>query len=148
MSTHHSPSPDISYVVHNIPSRPATNDKICVTQHSDITWSPQPRGTILLTILKRVQAGINRIRMLKGSPPRIRLPIAVYILEKIHTALIGSADPDICAIAVTAFFGWGNYYRHHRQSSSQQRAYDIPVDNHANPQMVESIQMQSVRHRI
>ena len=107
---------------------------------------PDPREQSSLPILKRVQAGISRIRMLKGSPPRIRLPITAHILEKIHTALISSSDPDktaIWAIAATAFFG---FFRLGELLPASQTAFhpakslawgDVAVDNHANPQMVQ-----------
>ena len=45
---------------------------------------PDPREQSSLPILKRVQAGISRARMLKGSPPRIRLPITANIMEQIY----------------------------------------------------------------
>lgn len=37
-----------------------------------------------LPVLKRVQVGIVRLRMLKGSPPRVRLPITTHIMSRIH----------------------------------------------------------------
>ena len=80
---------------------------LCNTQIS--LGLPGPREHASLPILKRVRAGISRIRMLKGFPPRIRLPITVHILEKIHTVLIGASDPDkttIWEIMATAFFGF------------------------------------------
>ena len=42
---------------------------------------PDPREQTSLPVLKQIQVGISRTRMLKASPPRIRLPITVHILE-------------------------------------------------------------------
>lgn len=68
---------------------------------------PDPRDQSSLPILKRVQAGIARLRMLKGSPPWVRLPITAHILARIQQALAASSDPDkylVWAVAATAFF--------------------------------------------
>ena len=45
---------------------------------------PDPREQSSLPLLKGVQAGISRLRMLKGSPPRICLPITAHILNKLN----------------------------------------------------------------
>ena len=70
---------------------------------------PDPREQSSLPALKRVQAGISRIRMLKGTPPRIRLPITAQVMARLHDALVVSANPEsvvVWAIAATAFFGF------------------------------------------
>ena len=78
---------------------------------------PDPREQSSLSILKRIQAGISCSRMLRGSPPRIRLPITTQVLDQIQSALTLSSDPNrvvLWAIAVTAFldsFDWVSYYR-------------------------------------
>lgn len=68
---------------------------------------PDPREQSSLPILKRVQAGISRARMMKGTPPHIRQPITAHILGRIQTYLYNSAHPQkelLWAIACTAFF--------------------------------------------
>jgi hypothetical protein len=107
---------------------------------------PDPREQSSLPILKRVQAGISRIRMLKGSPPRIRLPITAHILGKIQTTLNASTDPDktvIWAIAATAFFG---FFRLGELLPTSLSAFhpakslawgDVAVDNQAKPTMIQ-----------
>lgn len=70
---------------------------------------PDPREQSSLPVLKRVQAGVSRMRMLKGSPPRIRLPITAQVLTRIQSSLTTAASPDspvLWAIATTAFFGF------------------------------------------
>ena len=70
---------------------------------------PDPRDHSSLPILRRVQAGISRVRVFKGSPPRIRLPITGHILEAIHRSLATSANPDKLvpwAVSTSAFFGF------------------------------------------
>ena len=97
---------------------------------------PDPRDQSSLPILKRIQDGIARLRMLKGSPPQVRLPITAHILARIQQALAASSDPDkylVWVVATTAFFGffrlgellpdlaWG----------------DVAVDNHTKPSMIQ-----------
>ena len=68
---------------------------------------PDPREQSSLRLLKRVQAGISRMRMLEGSSPRIRLPITTHILEEIKSSLDASSNLDrvvLWAIASSAFF--------------------------------------------
>ena len=92
---------------------------------------PDPREQSSLPILKRVQAGISRARILKGSPPRIRLTVIAHILERIRTALMASANPEkhatcIWAVAASTFFGFfalGNYYRTLYPHTIQLQAY-------------------------
>ena len=55
---------------------------------------PDPRDQSSLPVLKRVQAGISRTRMLRGAQARIRLPITINILEKICVHLSSSSDPE------------------------------------------------------
>lgn len=88
---------------------------------------PDPREHSSLPVLKRVQAGISRARMVKGSPPRIRLPITGQVLCRIGAHLVASSDSDkpvLLAIACTAFFGFfrlGELLPNHRRSGV--RAY-------------------------
>lgn len=70
---------------------------------------PDPREQSSMPMLKRVQAGISRARLRKGTPSRIRLPITGHLLEKMRVALDKSSHPNkilVWAIAATAFFGF------------------------------------------
>ena len=108
---------------------------------------PDPRDQSSLPVLKRVQAGISRLRLLKSSQPRrIRLPITAHILEGIRHQVLASADPDklaLWAIAATAFFG---FFRLGELLPGSQAAFhpakclawgDVAVDNHSCPQMIQ-----------
>ena len=106
---------------------------------------PDPRHQSSLPILKRVQAGIARLRMLKGSPPWVRLPITAHILARIQQALAASSDPDkylVWAVAATAFF-----FFHLGELLPESAAHfnmatdlawgDVAVDNHTKPSMIQ-----------
>lgn len=70
---------------------------------------PDPREHSAMPALKRVQAGIRRAHLLRGNPPRIRLPVTATVLLRVHHLLAPSAHPDkvaLWAIACTAFFGF------------------------------------------
>lgn len=107
---------------------------------------PDPRDQSSLPMLKRVQAGISRSKLLKSSPPRIRLPITAGILSKIRNALVTSSNPDrivLWAIACTAFFG---FFRLGELLPESARSFnpatglswgDVAVDNCTTPQMVQ-----------
>ena len=65
---------------------------------------PDPWEQSSMPVLKRVQAGISRAKMLKGGSPKIRLPITVHILKQLQ-----SNYPErivMWAIGSTAFFGF------------------------------------------
>ena len=107
---------------------------------------PDPREKSSLPLLKRVQAGISRLRMLKGSPPRIRLPITVHILNKIKSSLVTSPNSDkvvLWAIASSAFFG---FFRLGELLPDSLASFDpatglvwgdVAVDSHSNPLMIQ-----------
>ena len=70
---------------------------------------PDPREQSSLPVLKRVQAGISRARMLKGAQARIRLPITIHILEKLFDQHMASSNPErvvIWAVPSIVFFGF------------------------------------------
>ncbi len=70
---------------------------------------PDPRDQSSLPILKRVQAGISRIRLQNGAPSKTRLPITIGILRQIKSHLDAAAYTDtevFWAIATSAFFGF------------------------------------------
>ena len=84
--------------------------------------------------------------MLKGSPPRIRLPITTQTVAKIQTELTSSAAPDrvvIWAIAAAAFFGFFRLGELLLESPSafhpaKNLAWgDVAVDNHSSPTMIQ-----------
>ena len=104
---------------------------------------PDPRDQSSLPILKRVQAGISRARLLTGSPPRVRLPITITVLSAILTS---SSDPDrivIWAVSASAFFGFFRLGELLPESPSQYHPAtslawgDVLVDSHTNPRMVQ-----------
>ena len=106
---------------------------------------PDPRDQSSLPVLKRVQAGIRRARMMKGSSPRIRLPITAHILRQIHADLVRTSNPNrtaLWAIACTAFFGFFRLGELLPESAgafnpSTSLAWgDIAVDSQVNPSMV------------
>ena len=107
---------------------------------------PDPREQSALPMLKRVQAGISRARMLKGSPPRIRLPITAHLLAKIqnHLAATGNIEGTVIwAIAATAFFGFFRLGELLPESASTFNPAtglawgDVACDNHSSPRMVQ-----------
>ena len=107
---------------------------------------PDPREASSMPILKRVQAGIKRIRMLKGASVRIRLPITIPILQQIKQKLVLTSHPEqvvIWAIACTAFFG---FFRLGELLLTSEVEFnpaihlcwgDIAVNDSANPSMVQ-----------
>ena len=71
---------------------------------------PDPRDQSSLPLLKRVQAGISRIRLQDGSAQtHVRLPITMQVLEKVQRHLQSTTNPEnlvVWAIACVAFFGF------------------------------------------
>ena len=107
---------------------------------------PDPRDRSSLPVLKKVQAGISRARVFKGSPPRICLPITGHILEAIHHSLATSANPDklvLWAASASAFFGffWLGELLLDSPSRFNPATHlawgDVAVDNHTNPRMIQ-----------
>ena len=107
---------------------------------------PDPRDQSSLPILKRVQAGISRAKVFKGSPPRIRLPITVPILEAIHQSLVMSTNPDkvvFWAVSASAFSGFFRLGELLPETPAQVNPAtslawgDVAVDSHTNPKMVQ-----------
>ena len=107
---------------------------------------PDPRDHSSMPILKRVQAGIRRARMLRSSPPRIRLPITIGILKRMNQHLSASGRTDrqvLWTISTTAFFG---FFRLGELIPENVASYDrgthlswgdVAVDSHQNPSMVQ-----------
>ena len=104
---------------------------------------PDPREQSSLPVLKRVQAGISRTRMLRGATSRIRLPT---LLSQLHDSLMSSSNPEklvVWTIASTAFFG---FFRLGELLLSSPMTYDaatclswgdIAIDSRDNPSMVQ-----------
>ena len=98
-----------------------------------------------MPLLKRVQAGIRRVRMQSGRQSRVRLPITASILAQMRTALEASSHPHkvaLWAIACTAFFG---FFRLGELLPTSVRSFspatdlawgNIALDNRENPTMV------------
>ena len=61
---------------------------------------PDPRDRSSFPRLKRVQAGIARLRMLQGSPHRVRLPVTPHIMSKVRESLSLSPNLDRHVIMV------------------------------------------------
>ena len=106
---------------------------------------PDPREQSSLPVLKRVQAGIRRARMIKGATTRIRLPITAPVLWRIRDALQASSHPHrvvLWAIACTAFFGFfrlGELLPEKAAPANPALAFswdDVAIDDQANPQVI------------
>lgn len=84
--------------------------------------------------------------MVKGSPPRIRLPITAHILKGIQSSLYTSSNPDkvvLWAIASSAFFG---FFRLGELLPDSPTSFnlatglawgDVAADSHSNPLMIQ-----------
>ncbi len=108
---------------------------------------PDPREQSSLPLLKRVQAGISRIRQQSGGKSsRVRLPITTRVLERLYGTWVGSANPDktmLWTVAAMAFFGFFRLGELLPESVSAWDAAvnlawgDVAVDNLAAPAMVQ-----------
>ncbi len=106
---------------------------------------PDPREKSSLPVLKRVQAGIQRVRATKGPPSQLRLPITAAVLEQIGAHMRQSNLPQkdmLWAVCCTAFFGFfrlGELLPVSQASISLSTSLmwgDIAVDSLENPTMV------------
>ena len=106
---------------------------------------PDPRDHSSMPLLKRVQAGIARLRSLSGRQPRTRLPITAPILAQIRAVLDASSHPQkviIWCVACTAFFGFFRLGELLPGTSSNLDLTtvlawgDVALDNPVNPSMV------------
>ena len=104
-----------------------------------------PRDHSSLPVLKRVQAGICHVRLLRGTVSHIRLPIMAPVLDQMRRALDPLAHPNkvvLWAISCTAFFSFFHLGELLPKTAKSFRPAtdlawgDIAVDNPANPQMV------------
>ncbi len=108
---------------------------------------PDPRDQSSLPLLKRVQAGISRIRLQSGKTgARVRLPITTHIMAGLRNAWQGSTHEDkdlLWAVACTAFFGFFRLGELLPSSTSTWMAEtdlawgDVAVDSLTSPSMVQ-----------
>ena len=104
---------------------------------------PDPRDHSSMPILKRVQAGISRVRAQKGIPQRVRLPITLHVLSQIGDFLTASSHPEkvvLWAVACTAFFGFfrlGELLLETTTSTTGITWGDVAVDSHSAPRMIQ-----------
>ena len=98
-----------------------------------------------MPLLKRVQAGISRVRMTAGRRSHTRLPITAAVLAQIRTALDTPSQPNrtvLWAVSALTFFGFfrlGELLLETTQSFGLHTHLawgDIAVDDRANPSMV------------
>ena len=106
---------------------------------------PDLREQSSLPVLKRVQAGIQRVRSLAAPPFRLRLPITAAVMERIRTHLEPAGLPHkelIWAISCTVFFGFFRLGELLPESSAQIIPAaslmwgDVAVDSRERPTMV------------
>ena len=107
---------------------------------------PDLREKSSMPMLKRVKAGISRLRLQKGSPVRIRLTITAELLRRIKGALDTSSNLAklvIWAVASTAIIG---FFRLGKLLPESARAFnesvclpwgDVVVDNRSAPRMLQ-----------
>ncbi len=107
---------------------------------------PDPRDHSSLPILKRVQAGIQRVRSMGGPPSRLRLPITASVMERIKTHLDAADTPHkelMWAICCTAFFGFfrlGELLPESKAKINQAVSLmwgDVAVDSREKPTMIK-----------
>ena len=107
---------------------------------------PDPRDSSSFPILKRVQAGIKRVRLMSNNPAKVRLPITAPLLKRIRKALDQSSYPQkvvIWAVACTAFFGFfmlGELLPETAGAYSPSLSLswgDVTVDSQEKPRMVK-----------
>ena len=107
---------------------------------------PASREQSSLPLLKRVQAGIQRVRSRDGPPSRLRLPITAAIMDRIRTHLERSDLSHkqlLWAICCTAFFGFFRLGKLLSESRAQANAAasltwgDVAVDSRERPTMHE-----------
>ena len=70
---------------------------------------PDPREKSSLPVLRRVQAGISRLRLSRDTPTRNRLPITAHLLRQLRSTWERTSHPNrvlLWAVSCTAFFGF------------------------------------------
>ena len=106
---------------------------------------PDPRDQSSMPMLRRVQAGIQRMRAISGAPSRNRLHITATLLERIRVQLPTMSHPHkelLWAIACTAFFGFFRLGElllastNVGQGSAVVEWRDVAVDSRENPLLI------------
>ena len=106
---------------------------------------PDPRDHSSLPLLKIIQAGVARSRLLQGNRARVRLPITAHVVTQIQDTLVRSSNPEralVWAIASVAFFGFFRLGELLLESANRFNPRtdlswgDVAVDDRAKPTMV------------
>ena len=106
---------------------------------------PDPREQSSLPLLKKVQAGIGRVRLSRGRPCKQRLPITTHMLRQMKVALEVMAHEEklvlwaICCVAFFGLFRLGELLLDAQTSFNTQIHLawgDVAVDDRQNPTMV------------
>ena len=109
---------------------------------------PDPRDHSSLPLLKRIQAGISRVRLQSKNQTgqRVRFPITPPILRQLKDRLSSSSDPNrvvVWAVASSAFFGFFRLGELLPEKASMfnpgtDLAWgDVALDSHTNPRTVQ-----------
>ncbi len=108
---------------------------------------PDPRDKSSLPLLKRIQAGISRIRLEKGKQgTKVRLPITIQMLARIQDQLQSSVSENkamVWEVACTAFFGFFRLGELLPSSAASWKVTtdlawgDVVVNNLTEPRMVQ-----------
>ena len=107
---------------------------------------PDPRDSSSLPILRRIQAGIQRIQSTKGSPSKqVRLPITPAVLDRLRTHWEATKHKErlglwaVSALCFAGFFRLGELLPSSKAQAKERgrlRWGDITVDNARAPQML------------
>ena len=107
---------------------------------------PDPREQSSLPLLKRVQAGISRVRLGRQQAARVRLPITGQVLRQVKAELERSRNPErvtVWAVSCVAFFG---FFRLGELLLTSREAFnprlhlawgDVAVDDPGHPLMIQ-----------
>ena len=120
--------------------RTGTTAYLATVQNAQISMGlPEPWENSSLPLLKRVQAGISRIRLQQGKRSSCtRSPITMHILGRMREASVASSDTNkvvVWAVAYTAsgFSAWGTTTRVLNYMATS----IVAVNSHTNPRTVQ-----------
>ena len=110
---------------------------------------PDPRDQSSLPMLKRVQAGIQRVQALKKYKKlRIRLPITPHVLGKLRQFWTRSQHPQRCLLWAAASLCFFGFFRSGELLVTTESEFnssihlswgDVAVNNQAAPTMLKFI---------
>ena len=109
---------------------------------------PDPQEKSSLPVLRRVQAGISRLRLSRGTPTRNRLPITAHLLRQLRSTWERTSHPNrvlLWAVSCTAFFGFfrlGELLRDSPRTFNQSIHLawgDVAADSRTDPTMVQIV---------